>query len=421
MTKDSDSSPLLVQQAWRGFPNRLKDLIKKNATMPPSTPPMAFIEPNKSLLNWFFPKINKKDNNKNDNTINTTNNNNKHDSVWDHYTDVPLRAITHHIPLFTHTNQNQQQKQPTIKTHDTNELRHIYVATLGKLKNLNNYTLIQQLSLHKLVVIIQKVISSNSSNGLYTIKLFQRDCISILSNSAVAAVTGITRGRGVTSSDFILNKRSPLKRTRYIYMLLNTPASEVKDKLHPVTESYQKLRRPYVDTAIVISNDIEEKEIKEKPVLEKQQQEENEEEDWLNRSHSLSSNGSSSSNSSSSSCNSSEIAISIETNNIGTDKVKNDAKTFKFVPADFLLDPATLRTKNGNGGDTRIITTITTGSRFGTKLNQQEQPLEPQFIFQDPTEKKKACKRTKSILSRFKIKAIDRIQMQEVKDNYFII
>lgn len=383
MTKHSDSSPLLVQHAWRGFPNRLKELIKRNATMPPLTPPMSFSEPNKSILNRLFSKSSKKDSDKN---------NNKYDNEWDNYTDVPLRAMTHHIPLLTQVHPQQDHPNAKVATthnnntnsnHGSNELGYIYVTTIAKLKNLNHYTLIQQLSLHKLIVSVQKE-TMNNNNGLYNIKLFQRDCLSILTNSAAATATaGVPKG---VTSDFILSRKpAQSKRTRYIYMLLNTPASEIKDYVHPVADAYKKLRRPYAETATVISSDME----GERPVLQ-------DDDDSLNRSHSLSSG-------SSSSC-SSEITITVDSN-----AEKDDAKTFKFVPADYLLDPATLRRKS----DTR-----TPGSKFGTQLNQHDGPLEPQFIFDDPILKKK---RAKSILTRFKLKNMDKIQMDEVKDNYYVI
>ncbi|KAG2235285.1 hypothetical protein INT48_007916 [Thamnidium elegans] len=111
------------------------------------------------------------------------------------------------------------------------------------------------------------------------------------------------------SDSILMNNRKP-RRTRYIFMLLSTPVSHVTNKVHPVTEALCKLRKPYAETISVITSQM---------ILEQ------------------------------------EKALII----LKQEKEKRDA--YSFVPADYLLDPTTLRGRNTNSSELQ--------NRLGTKFS----------------------------------------------------
>lgn len=135
----------------------------------------------------------------------------------------------------------------------------------------------------------------------------------------------------------LMNNRKP-RRTRYIFMLLSTPSSHVVDKLHPVTEALSKLRRPYAETVTIITADMlkEEEEIKKQPELKEEKL--------------------------------------IKFSNLDP---LSHVVAYKFVPADYLLDPATLRGPDAPHHHHRL------GTKFNgnTDQNEQQQQQQQQALY----------------------------------------
>jgi hypothetical protein len=123
------------------------------------------------------------------------------------------------------------------------DMSRLYMATLQKLRLLTHYSMEHQLVIHHILHHIQDTslhLKNSNRNSL-----LNRDFSSLVSGQ-------------------LMGNRKP-RRTRYIFMLLSTPASHVTHRVHPVTDALHKLRKPYAETMLVVyPNEEEEEEEKEK-------------------------------------------------------------------------------------------------------------------------------------------------------------
>ncbi|KAI8643694.1 hypothetical protein BD408DRAFT_146073 [Parasitella parasitica] len=279
---------------WKKVPHRIKSLLKKDELFDPtSPPPMSIYTKQKTSSSLIYRIFSTKSKNK---TIIQLK-----EHQWDHppsdvtelelypsSTEVPMR--TNLMSFFNSSQQQQRQQQYgwSSKSSTIDEFSRIYVATLQKIRLFNHYSMEQQVSIHRILSYIQH----QKQRPLLCRGAYQRDFNSILS------------GRSMIADSILLNNNRKPRRTRYIFMLLSTPAALVTNKIHPVTAALSKLRRPYAETYSVIpAGDNDEQE--EKP------------------------------------------------------SVVNAAnkKACSFVPADYLLDPASLFCANTATGDTHRLGT----------------------------------------------------------------
>lgn len=309
MSKSSKNSSVIVPTIWKRFPHRIKGLLKRDIFYSSSPPPslsQSYTKSKSSLIYRIFPssKNKKYKPSKDSNFIQLKNSQwvNNHDChvELDICNEIPLRANL--MSLFN--SQQQQQQQGWSNLLNTGNERfdgvsRVYIGTLGKVRLLNQYTMEQQIAIHHLLSSIQnnsftpkKVVRSGDGP-------FQRDFNSLLSGRVNDAV--------------LMNNRKS-RRTRYIFMLLSTPASHVIDKIHPVTEALSKLRRPYAETIAVITSE----------------------------------------------------KIPQQDNTLILKKESTPVVAYKFVPADYLLDPATLRGP-AEPHQNRL------GTKYNGGTNQQQQ------------------------------------------------
>lgn len=259
-------SSVLVPTIWKRFPHRIKGLLKRDILCSPPPPIQNYSKSKSSLIYRIFPYKNKKKDFIQLKNSQWVNNHDCHVEL-EICNEVPLRANL--MSLF-----NSQQQQEGWSTLLSNErfdgVSRVYIGTLGKLRLLNQYTMEQQIAIHRLLSSIQsnsskKVLRSSAHQGP-----FQRDFNSLLSGRA---------------NESVLNNSRKPRRTRYIFMLLSTPASHVVHNLHPVSDALSKLRKPYAESITVMTSAM--------------------------------------------------MATTTEK--------KKEKPVYKFVPADYLLDPATLR------------------------------------------------------------------------------
>ncbi|KAL9559844.1 hypothetical protein MBANPS3_000224 [Mucor bainieri] len=298
-------------------PHRIKGLLKKDQLFDPtSPPPLSIYTKQKSSSSLIY-------------RIFSTRNKNKaiiqlKEHQWDHppsdvaelelyasSTEVPMRAnlLSFFNPSQHHHHHSQQEQQHgwSNKLSSIDEISRIYMATLQKIRLFSHYSMEQQISIHHMLGYVQ----NQQQRPMLCRGVYQRDFNSILS------------GRSMMTDSILMNNNRKPRRTRYVFMLLSTPAAHVTNKIHPVTHALSKLRRPYAETyAVIQANDEQE-----------QEQEQEQEEKATIQPSSL--------------------------------PVANK-KASCFVPADYLLDPATLFCSNNNA-------TTTTGAnnthRLGTKYN----------------------------------------------------
>ncbi|CAO3620368.1 unnamed protein product [Mucor fragilis] len=219
-------------------------------------------------------------------------------------TEVPMRAN-----LLSFFNPSQHQHHPQQEQHHgwpnkvslIDDNSRIYMATLQKIRLFSHYSMEQQISIHHLLGYIQK----QQQRPMLCRGVYQRDFNSILS------------GRSMMTDSILMNNNRKPRRTRYIFMLLSTPAAHVTNKMHPVTHALSKLRKPYAETYAVIQANGE------------QEQEEK---------------------------------ATIQPPSL---PVANKKSSW-FVPADYLLDPASLFCSNINATTT---TEANNTHRLGTKYN----------------------------------------------------
>ncbi|KAI8331459.1 hypothetical protein BD560DRAFT_494129 [Blakeslea trispora] len=156
------------------------------------------------------------------------------------------------------TTTKQESWTQWLTTEKLDEMSRIYMATLHKIRLLGYYSLEQQLSVHHLLSKLQHPTDhlQNSRQQNSTKKamlarashqhplLFQREFSSLLSGKAMI-------------DSILTNNRKP-RRTRYIFMLLNTPVAHIKDGIHPITETLGRLRKPFAETSsVVIADELE--------------------------------------------------------------------------------------------------------------------------------------------------------------------
>ena len=274
-------------------PHRIKGLLKRDAFDPTSPPPPFTKTP---LMARIFTSHHR---NKKITKLKDKQWKNNDMRVTLDFNEVPLRA-TNMMSMF-HQQQRQQQQHgwSSLLAHHGGKLdplAQVYVSTLGKVRSLGHYNLEQQLAIHNMLTGLQK------NTGLQ-----QRNTSQMLSNH-------------VYDSSLLIKAKA--KRTRYIFMLLSTPAASVTDKVHPVTEALLKLRKPYAETLFITTSDMVEPKV--------------------------------------------EVVVEEV---IKLDNPLRHFVAYKFGPADYLLDPATLR-----GPDEPHNT-----NRLGTKLDgntwiDQKQP-----------------------------------------------
>lgn len=290
---------------WR-VPHRIKGLLKRDSFDPTSPPPPIQYKKTPFICRIF--QHNKHVNNKLKKKNQQWKNNDTHfvsSSELLDFTEVPLRA---NMMSIFHPNQQQHGWSNMLYTNSIEKLdivSRIYLCTMSKIRLLNQYNLEQQVAIHNMLNYIQK-------EGI----MKQRNFNSILSNRV---------------SDVILMNSNNRKqrRTRYIFMLLSTPVSQVTDKVHPVTESISKLRRPYKETVSVTNSIVQEEE----PVIK------------FNTHH-------------------------------GGNSPLSHVVAYKFVPADYLLDPATLR--GPDEPQHQVIIENRLGTKYSSSTNQKEQQQQQQ-------------------------------------------
>ncbi|KAI9364086.1 hypothetical protein BD770DRAFT_462629 [Pilaira anomala] len=323
MSKPSKDSPVIGRTIWKGFPHRIKGLLKRgnSGSGLPLSQSYTTTHQKKTLKeeNPFIELKNKQW---------KTNGDIQVQSELDLSTEVPLRA---NLMSFFQANTQQQQQQQEgwskllnkTTTQSVDDVSRVYIGTLGKIRLLNHYTMEQQIAVHRLLSRIQNK-SHLQQQQHYHRKIrpgnnvYQRDFNSILSI--------------MNNESNILNNRKP-RRTRYIFMLLGTPVSHVTHKVHPVTEALLKARKPYAETITVITSEM---------ILEQQAKEE---EELLLLKEKESSNN----------------------NN-------NVVAAYKFVPADYLLDPTTLRgNKRSSSEPQNRLGTKFSGSTKEAHHHQQQQ------------------------------------------------
>lgn len=267
---------------WKRVPHRIKGLLKRDQFDPTSPPPFSKPTP---LITRIFTSHNK---NKKHSKLKskqwkTHSNNEVHASELD-FTEVPLRANMMSI-FHAHQQQSGWSSLLSASNKSLDVFSRVYLSTLAKARSLSHYSLEQQLSVHHMLTYIQ----NRNQREL-------RDFNSILTNRVCDAI--------------LMNNRKT-RRTRYIFMLLSTPSSHVVDKLHPVTEALSKLRRPYAETVtITTAADMLEEQREEEDEIEIKMQPELKEEKIIK---------------------------------FGNLDPLSHVVAYKFVPADYLLDPATLR------------------------------------------------------------------------------
>ncbi|KAF1805026.1 hypothetical protein V8B55DRAFT_1074697 [Mucor lusitanicus] len=298
---------------WKRVPHRIKGLLKKDrlfdATSPP---PLSIYTKQKSSSSLIY-------------RIFSTRNKNKaiiqlKEHQWDHppsdvtelelyasSTEVPMRAslLSFFNPSQHHHHQSQQEQQHgwSNKLSSIDEISRIYMATLQKIRLFSHYSMEQQISIHHMLSYVQ----NQQQKPMLCRGVYQRDFNSILS------------GRSMMTDSILMNNNRKPRRTRYIFMLLSTPAALVANKIHPVTHALSKLRKPYAETYSVIqANDEQEQEQEEKVTMQ---------------------------------------PVSLPVAN---------RKASWFVPADYLLDPATLFCSNINATTAREANNT---HRLGTKYN----------------------------------------------------
>ncbi|OBZ90218.1 hypothetical protein A0J61_01720 [Choanephora cucurbitarum] len=145
-----------------------------------------------------------------------------------------------------------------LTTEKLDEMSRIYMATLHKIRLLGHFSLEQQLSIHRLLSDLQYPTDNLQSIHQQSLHkksllarvphqhphLFQREFSSLLSGKAMI-------------DSVLLPNRKP-RRTRYIFMLLSTPVSHIKDGIHPITETLGKLRKPFAETSnVIIADELE--------------------------------------------------------------------------------------------------------------------------------------------------------------------
>ncbi|GAN09625.1 hypothetical protein MAM1_0279d09156 [Mucor ambiguus] len=292
---------------WKKVPHRIKGLLKKDKLFDPtSPPPLSIYTKQKSSSSLIY-------------RIFSTRNKNKaiiqlKEHQWDHppsdvtelelyasSTEVPIRANL--LSFFSpsqhhHHSQQEQQHGWSNKLSSIDEISRIYMATLQKIRLFSHFSMEQQISIHHMLSYVQ----NQQQRPMLCRGVYQRDFNSILS------------GRSMTDSILMNNNRKP-RRTRYIFMLLSTPATLVTNKIHPVTHALSKLRRPYAETYTVVQANGEQEQEK------------------------------------------AAIQSSLRAAN---------KKAACFVPADYLLDPATLFRSNINATTT---TETNKTHRLGSKFN----------------------------------------------------
>lgn len=235
------NSSVLVPTIWKRFPHRIKGLLKRDifySNSPPagpsSSPTIKNYNKSSSLIYRMFPnshKSKKKD----------TKFIQHHQWVNNHDCHVEL-DICHEVPLRANLmSLFHSQEDWSLPNERLDGVSRVYIGTLGKLRLLNQYAMEHQIAIHHLLSSIQ----SNSSNKKLLPRAghagsFQRDFHSLLS------------GKVHESSSLLLNRKP--RRTRYIFMLLSTPASHVVDKVHPVSDAIAKLRKPYAETTRVLNS-----------------------------------------------------------------------------------------------------------------------------------------------------------------------
>ncbi|KAK4519512.1 uncharacterized protein ATC70_009748 [Mucor velutinosus] len=296
---------------WKKVPHRIKGLWKKDRLFDPTSPPPLTIytkqKPSSSLIYRIF----------------STRNKNKailqlKEHQWDHppsdatelelyasSTEVPIRAniLSFFNPSQHHRSRQEQKHGWSNKLSCTDEISRIYMATLQKIRLFSHYAMEQQISIHHMLGYVQ----SQQQKPMLCRGVYQRDFNSILS------------GRSMMTDSILMNNRKP-KRTRYIFMLLSTPIAHVANKIHPVTHALSRLRRPYAETyAMVQAHEEHEQEQEEKATIQPPLL-----------------------------------------------PVANKMASY-LVPADYLLDPATLFCSNMNA--TTPTAEANSTHRLGTKCN----------------------------------------------------
>lgn len=335
MSKPSKDSSVIGRTIWKGFPHRIKGLLKRgnSGSGLPLSQSYTTSKSKSSLIYRIFPAHQKKTLKEENPFIELknkqwkTNGDIQVQSELDLSTEVPLRA---NLMSFFQANTQQQQQQQEGWSKLLNkttpqlvdDVSRVYIGTLGKIRLLNHYTMEQQIAVHRLLSRIQNKshLQQQQQQQNYHRKIrpgnnvYQRDFNSILSI--------------MNNESNILNNRKP-RRTRYIFMLLGTPVSHVTHKVHPVTEALLKARKPYAETITVITSEM---------ILEQQAKEE---EELL-------------------------LLKEKESSNSNT----NVVAAYKFVPADYLLDPTTLR---GSSKPQNRLGTKFSGSTKEAHHQQQQQ------------------------------------------------
>lgn len=345
MSKNSKnySSSIIVPTIWKRVPNRIKGLLKRRDafdTTLPLSPAHDTTKLKSSLIHCIFPSSRHLSSKRSTSAIDTTTaietttttkkkkqkstQLKKKNQQWSHSnnssgdfhdielynSEVPLRANL--MSFFTSTSLKEQQigwsnflSTPTDKL---DFMSRTYIGTLGKLRSISHYTMEQQISIHHVLARIQynsvtQKEKKNKRSQTNTTFAGQSN------NGSFSSLLTTTPTRSSITDTILLNNRKP-KKTRYIFMLLSTPVSQVTNKVHPVTEAISKLRKPYAETFKSVISSSEEKVVQGQLL--------------------------------------SPTKVEKSTNKKMT-RAKSIVATFKFVPAYYLLDPATLR------GSTSVI------------------------------------------------------------------
>jgi hypothetical protein len=227
MSKKSDSSSSHVN-IWK---HRIKGLLQKNPsfddpTPPPPPPTSSSIytksKPSSLIYRMFATR------NKSKTIIQLK----KHQ--WDG--DLTQEDTTNELPLRANIMSFFSATRNGSENWD--DMSRLYMATLQKLRLFSHYSMEHQLVVHHILNQIQDM----------SLHLTKRNRNSTLHRDFTSLVSGPLMGN-----------RKP-RRTRYIFMLLNTPASHVTHRVHPVTDALHKLRKPYAETMLVMYPNEQEKE-----------------------------------------------------------------------------------------------------------------------------------------------------------------
>ena len=251
---------------WKKVPHRIKSLLKKDRLFDPTSPPPLSVYTKQkspsSLLYRIFSTRNKSETiiQLKEHQWNNPTSDVTELELYTSPTEVPMRANLLSFFNPSQHQQPQQQQQQQQQQHGWSNKS----STMEEFSKLYMATL-QKIRLFNHYTMEQQIdihhmlskIQNQQHRPLLCRGAYQRDFNSILS------------GRSMMTDSILLNNNRKPRRTRYIFMLLSTPTIHVINKIHPVTNALSKLRKPYAETYSVVDaneNDSVEDQKEEKPL-----------------------------------------------------------------------------------------------------------------------------------------------------------